>query len=156
MYKLNFVIFGALMLTCLTTQAFAETTIPWTKEGCESVKGKWITAHSPDESGCDANHCNGRNFCQSPQMMNFWSAVIWCKSIGRTLAGVEDACPNGLSSGNTCANLANKFPYLRPWTSEPSPKDANAMMCIVDSSIQMTTAHCPRGGYSACCNALCK
>ena len=55
MKKLNFMIFGALMLTCLTTRALAETTIPWTKEGCESVKGKWITAHSPDDDGCDSH-----------------------------------------------------------------------------------------------------
>ena len=155
MKTLNFAIFGALLAISLTTQALAETTIPWTKAGCESVKGTWVTAHKSTDSGCDAAHCNGKNFCRSPQMMNFWSAVIWCKSIGRTLAGVEDACPNGLSSGNTCANLAS-VNGVRPWTSDPSPTDAQAMMCIVGSSIQMTTAHCPRGGYGSCCNALCK
>ena len=105
MKKLNFMIFGALMLTCLTTRALAETTIPWTKEGCESVKGKWITAHSPDESGCDANHCNGRNFCRSNVMMNWWTAFIWCKSIGRELTDPETACPNGISASYTCPNL---------------------------------------------------
>ena len=48
MKKLNFVIFGALLAISLATRAFAETTIPWTKEGCESVKGTWVTAHSPE------------------------------------------------------------------------------------------------------------
>ena len=40
----------------ISTSAQAVTTIPWTKEGCESVKGEWITAHSPDDDGCDAAH----------------------------------------------------------------------------------------------------
>ena len=108
MKKLNFAIFGALMLTCLATQALDETTIPWTKEGCESVKGTWIIAHSPTDSGCDANHCNGLSFCRSNATMNWWSGVIWCKSIGHELTDIETACPNGLSSGRTCANLNGK------------------------------------------------
>ena len=107
-----------LVLSLFFTQAaLAETTIPWTKEGCESVKGKWITAHASTEDGCDAAHCNGRNFCQSPQTMNWWSALIWCKSIGRELATTEDACPNGLSSGNTCANLKGKAGWV--WLGTP-------------------------------------
>ena len=104
MKKLNFAIFGALMLTCLTTRAFAETTIPWTKEGCESVKGTWITAHSASDSVCEANRCNGLNFCRSNVGMNFWSAAVWCKSIGRELADVETACPQGITQGG-CPNL---------------------------------------------------
>ena len=120
MKKLNFAIFGALMLTCLATQAFAETTIPWTKAGCESVKGTWITAHSPDDDGCDAAHCNGMNFCRGPTRVNWWSALIWCKSIGRELASIEDACPNGLSSGNTCVNIGSSW----IWTSTPSGNKA--------------------------------
>ena len=117
MKKLNFAIFGILMLTCLATRAFAETTIPWTKEGCESVKGTWITAHSPDESGCDAAHCNGLNFCRSNVGMNWWSALIWCKSIGRELASIEDACPNSIST-STCANLKNISGWF--WISMPA------------------------------------
>ena len=117
MKKLNFAIFGALMLTCLVTRAFAETIIPWTKEGCESVKGTWITAHSPTDDGCDTNHCNGLNFCKSNVDMNWWSALIWCKSIGRELTDLETACPNGLSSGNTCANLTSISGWF--WTSTP-------------------------------------
>ena len=108
MKKLNFVIFGALMLTCLVTRAFAETTIPWTKAGCESVKGTWITAHSATDDGCDAAHCNGLNFCTlnvNNNGLNWWSALIWCKSIGRELASIEDACPNGLAGSGICANL---------------------------------------------------
>ena len=120
MKKLNFVIFGALMLTCLATRALAETTIPWTKTGCESVKGTWITAHSPDEDGCDTNHCNELNFCQSTSTMNWWSAIIWCQSIGHKLADIETMCPNGLPSG-TCANLKNTS--AAGWSSTPSTSD---------------------------------
>ena len=104
MKKLNFIVLGTLLAISLATQAFADTTIPWTKEGCESVKGTWITAHSATDDGCDAAHCNGLNFCRSPQTMNLWSAAIWCKSIGRELADVETACPKGMSLGG-CPNL---------------------------------------------------
>ena len=109
MKKLNFAIFGALLVISLATRALADTTIPWTKEGCESVKGIWVTAHSPTDDGCDAAHCNGRNFCRSNIAMNWWSALIWCKSIGRKLTDIENACPNGLSSGGNCANLNSRL-----------------------------------------------
>ena len=124
MKKLNFIVLGTLLAISLATQAFAETTIPWTKEGCESVKGTWITAHSPDDDGCDAAHCNGLSFCRSIQEMNWFSALIWCKSIGRELTDPETACPNGFASGGACANLAGtgasagQTNYL--WTITPS------------------------------------
>ena len=110
MKKLNFAIFGALMLTCLTTRALAETTIPWTKAGCESVKGTWITAHLPDDDGCDTAHCNGMNFCKSAQNMNWFSALIWCQSIGHKLVEFSSACPGSIPDvrASTCANLKGK------------------------------------------------
>jgi len=109
MKKLNFIVFGAFLAISLATQAFAETTIPWTKEGCESVKGVWITAHAATDDGCDAAHCNGKNFCRAPKTMNYWSALIWCKSIGHNLPDIETLCPNGLNSGGTCANLSGRM-----------------------------------------------
>ena len=117
MKKLNFAIFGAVMAISLATQAFAETTIPWTKEGCESVKGTWITAHSPDDDGCDAAHCNGRNFCRSTMAMNWWSAAIWCKSIGHKLVSFTNLCP-GITpnSGAPCANIRNVNSRVWFWT----------------------------------------
>ena len=61
------------MTLILAHSALAETTIPWTKEGCESVKGTWIAAHLPDDDGCDTAHCNGMNFCTSNHgNMNWW------------------------------------------------------------------------------------
>ena len=123
MKKLNFVIFGTLLAISLATQAFAETTIPWTKEGCESVKGIWVTAHSATDDGCDAAHCNGLNFCRRKVNMNWFSALIWCKSIGHKLTDIETACPNGLASSETCANLEPYIPRdyrFGFWTSIPS------------------------------------
>ena len=110
---------GALFLSlAVSHSALAGTNIPWTKEGCESVKGTWITAKSATDAGCDAAHCNGLSFCRSPQGMNWWSAVIWCQSIGHQLADIEVACPNGRSSGNTCANLSGILSGL-VWFSTP-------------------------------------
>ena len=123
MKKLNFAIFGALMLTCLTTRALADTTIPWTKEGCESVKGTWITAHSPTDDGCDAAHCNGLNFCRSNVDMNWWSAFIWCQSIGHKLVTLANLCP-GIPSGpnsaqKACLNAYGVDNAQYRWTSMP-------------------------------------
>jgi len=116
---------GVLFLSViLAKSAFAVTTIPWTKEGCESVKGEWITAHSPTDEGCDAAHCNGLNFCRSVNVaMNWWSAVIWCRSLGRELVDLETACPKGLASSGTCANLKGRVSAggqnWYTWTSTP-------------------------------------
>ena len=108
---------GILFLSLvISTSAQAVTTIPWTKEGCESVKGTWITSHAATDSGCDAAHCNNRNFCRSNVQMSWFSALIWCQSIGRTLTDVETACPNSLSN-NTCANLKENL--SQNWTSTP-------------------------------------
>ncbi|MBP5344197.1 MAG: hypothetical protein J6Y85_03905 [Alphaproteobacteria bacterium] len=115
------IILLALSLT-FATAAHAETTIPWTKEGCESVQGTWITAHSSTDSGCDAAHCNGKNFCRSNVKMNWFSALIWCHSIGRELTDLETACPNGLASGNTCANLKDKVPNINSRLRLPETK----------------------------------
>jgi len=110
---------GVLFLSLAVSHSvLADTNIPWTKEGCESVKGTWITAHSPSDPGCDANHCNGLNFCRGPKGINWWSALIWCKSIGHRLADIETMCPNGLSSGMSCANLNGITTYV--WSSTPS------------------------------------
>ena len=107
MKKLNFAIFGTLMLTCLATQALAETTIPWTKEGCESVKGTWITAHSATDEGCSVTSCNGMNFCKAPITMNWFNALIWCQSIGHKLATFSNLCPRVTGPNtSTCTNIA--------------------------------------------------
>ena len=121
MKKLNFAIFGALLAISLVTRALAETTIPWTKEGCESVKGTWVTANAANADGCDAAHCNGKNFCVLRQTLNWWSALIWCQSIGHKLAELEEACPNGLASSGTCANLNNRSHNNRcHWIATPN------------------------------------
>jgi len=97
---------GVLFLSMiLAKSAFAGTTIPWTKEGCQSVKGTWITARSATDSGCDAAHCNGMNFCRGPVAMNWFSAMIWCQSIGHKVASWANACPGMPTGSAPCANL---------------------------------------------------
>jgi len=128
MKKLNFAILGAFWAVSLATQAVADTTIPWTKEGCESVKGIWVTAHSATESGCDAAHCNGKNFCRSAIEMTWFSALIWCQSIGHKLASFNSLCP-GLPTGpnNTsgaCANVKGIDSNYWQWTNFPWETDS--------------------------------
>jgi len=111
---------GALFLSVtLAKSAFAVTTIPWTKAGCESVNGTWVTAYNQSDTGCDANHCNGMNFCRSNVRLNWWSALIWCKSIGRQLADLETACPHAISSGTICKNLYGRV-GVDFWMSTPA------------------------------------
>jgi len=135
--KSSFLIFFLSLI--LSHSAMAVTNIPWTKEGCNSVNGTWVTAHSPTDSGCDAAHCNGRNFCRSNVSMNWWSALIWCKSIGRELADIETACPNGLASGRTCANLKDRMGDQ--WARNVSTSSAISSFRITANSLY------DRGGY---------
>ncbi|MBP5344277.1 MAG: hypothetical protein J6Y85_04320 [Alphaproteobacteria bacterium] len=105
------------------TAAHAETTIDWTQAGCESVGGTWITAHSATDEGCDAAHCNGMHFCRSPNYMNWFSALTWCKGIGRNLVDFYHICP-GVSpethtNAGACAN-AYGIDTQQVWTTLPS------------------------------------
>ncbi|MBP5343717.1 MAG: hypothetical protein J6Y85_01390, partial [Alphaproteobacteria bacterium] len=115
--------------------------------------GTWITAHSATDEGCDAAHCNGLNFCRSAQKMNFFSALIWCKSIGHKLTDVETVCPNGLASGQTCAN-ANNFGNV--WTDMPSPSNSNRMVYLSGKNQLMLNHDSGNRNNSASLNAICK
>ena len=123
------------MALILTHGAFAETTVPWTKEGCESVKGTWITAHSATDSGCDAAHCNGKSFCRGPLTTTWFSALIWCQSIGHKLVSFSNLCPGIPTEFNTaknaCANVSG-ISNVRGWTSMPS--GTNKALCVNLSS----------------------
>ena len=145
---------GALFLSMALSHAvLADTTIPWTKAGCESVKGKWITAHSATDSGCDAAHCNGKNFCRSTTTMNWWSALIWCKSIGHKLVSFDTLCP-GIPSGpnktqGSCANVTNIDADVWTWTSMPWNNDTILNVGLRSGAID-NTVRTSTGGQAAC------
>ena len=105
----------------VVTSAQADTTIPWTKEGCESVKGTWLTAHKTTDSGCDAAHCNGKSFCRSNVTLNWFNALVWCKSIGHNLVSWENLCPGTPLGPNNatgaCPNVKGVGGNLWGWTS---------------------------------------
>jgi len=111
--------------------ALADTTIPWTKAGCESVKGQWITAHSSTDSGCDAAHCNGLSFCKSPQVMTWFSALTWCKSIGHKLVDFNHLCP-GIPTGlnGTTGACANVQGISSGWGWTATPRDDRKSFAI--------------------------
>ena len=65
------------------------------------------------------DNCNGMEFCKGLQM-NWWSAHVWCESIGGHLANFTHVCPNVQIKPNTatgsCPNMtgvADKY----CWTS---------------------------------------
>ncbi|MBP5344556.1 MAG: hypothetical protein J6Y85_05750 [Alphaproteobacteria bacterium] len=133
----------------LATAAHAETTIEWTQAGCQSVGGTWITAHNATDEGCDANHCNGLNFCEKQVYMTWFGALIWCKSIGRKLADLETACPNGLSSGGTCANLAGKIGNV--WSNMPSTNNKSYIIQGANGRISVKAREGERNPPGALC-----
>ena len=140
MKKYNLIIGLSLILSY---PVMADTTIPWTKAGCESVKGVWITAHSATDSGCDSNHCNGMSFCISPITMNWFSALIWCKSIGRNIVSFEHLCP-GIPTGNggvgTCTNIYQQSAMVWwAWTSLPLGIDRVLGVHLKDGRVEGDT-----------------
>ena len=85
--------------------------------------------------------------------MNWFSALIWCKSIGRELADVETACPNGLASGVTCANLKENL--TQNWTSTPC-KTKSAYLLESRYTLWCDDSWVNRSGTSYNGYALCK
>ena len=152
----------ALGLT-FATAAHAETTIEWTEAGCQSVGGTWITAHNATDEGCDAAHCNSLNFCRSDQKMNFFSALIWCKSIGRNLVSFANLCP-GIPSGwnsatGACAN-AKGIDSTTVWTTLPVDASHSYYVILssgaVGSPSSQTNSSHSRRDYASESRALCE
>ena len=142
MTKLNFAIFGAVMAISLAGQAFAETTIPWTKEGCESVKGKWITAK------------NGTNFCKSSQYMTWFNALIWCKSIGRNLVDFYHLCPGVPAENNThygtCTNVYQLGYNQLAWTNMPYGTDKVFITHLTNADVSAVSRVRTGDTYAVC------
>lgn len=126
---------GLLVVSLLCANVQAGTTITWNKAGCESVGGTWVQANKATDTdkGCDADHCNEMTFCQSSTTMNWWSAFAWCESIGATLADLNHACPNGLSS-LTCANLTGSGISGTGWNTSIQDGQVNL---IVDNGTRL-------------------
>ncbi|MBP5344059.1 MAG: hypothetical protein J6Y85_03195 [Alphaproteobacteria bacterium] len=144
----------ALSLT-FATAAHAETTIEWTQAGCQSVGGTWITAHSASDEGCDAAHCNGLNFCKSTAYMNWFSALIWCKSIGRNLADANHVCPGvplaENSNARACLNVTGTSQNWG-WTTLPGA-DNKAFHVNLNSGPMGFTSRSEessKGSYALC------
>ncbi|MBP5344501.1 MAG: hypothetical protein J6Y85_05470 [Alphaproteobacteria bacterium] len=128
--KKNIILF-VLGLT-LTQPAMAETTIPWTKEGCESVKGTWITAHQATDTDCSSTQCNGMNFCASTVGINFFNALIWCKSIGHKLTDFTHLCPGATGQINTPGICVNAKGLISGdswgWTTSPGSAQGKSIL----------------------------
>lgn len=64
---------------------------------------------------------NGRQYCQSDNTMNWWSAASWCEGQGRRLVSVGEICPEFNNGENNCTyynSLSNVS-----WTSTPYQTD---------------------------------
>ena len=109
-----------LFMACMLASTLAEAA-----KTCNG--GVEVTAHTTaTNSKCQksgVNYCNGKTFCVSNRMMNWWSAILWCRSNGRELVALEEACPNWSTENNTCPNLAGKLPDYG-WTSKISGNKA--------------------------------
>ncbi|MBP5344500.1 MAG: hypothetical protein J6Y85_05465 [Alphaproteobacteria bacterium] len=136
----------------LSSTVMADITIPWTKTGCESVKGKWITAHATTDTGCDANHCNGKNFCSSGVPMNWWSSLIFCQSIGHKMVSWDNLCPGTIYKvGANCANIKGVDGNGAAWTDIPVTNSTVQCALLKTGEIRECNRTNPSGGGYALC-----
>ena len=71
--------------------------------------GKLVTAHtSASNSRCGTTKCNGKTFCVSDNVMNWWSAMAWCRANGMQLVSFDNLCPNTEKKDGSCENWRDK------------------------------------------------
>ena len=80
-----------------------------TAGGTEITRNVYGTTNAP--STCTLEKCPAttKKFCKSGQIMNWWTAFNWCKSIGGTLAKFDQMCPGV----QTAINVADTCPALK-------------------------------------------
>ena len=104
--------------------------------GC-CIKANKTTA---DYEGCDAQTCNGYEFCKSNSTMTWWSAFTWCESNGRHLATFSEMCPGIAPAANNtdgaCPALQGFMPISQwVWSGHPIGNNKVLMVSLSNSAI---------------------
>ena len=72
------------------------------------------SAYAKCDGGTEVTNRVGTTFCRSNKEMNWWSAAIWCKANGRTLATMYEMCPSwdGNIGEGRCSELNGIGNYI--------------------------------------------
>ncbi len=91
-------------------------------------------------------------FCISNVSLNWWSAALWCKAQGMTLATIYDVCPDW--DGNTGTNKCGKtYDYSGScWTSTASGTERAFFITPSSGYIDINGSY---GTRTDRCHALC-
>ena len=82
---------------------------------------EWNATNCTNRGGTVATAVNGDTFCYSSQMMNVWSAHVWCQKHGGRLASYEKACAlTALNNEAPCENFVGKAVSGAFWLSDYS------------------------------------
>ena len=96
---------------------------------------------------------NGHVYCQSDNMMNWWSAYTWCQAQGRHLVSMYEVCPTwdgSVGDGKMC-NQSSFSNNDYNWTTTASSTE-NAF--IFDKNKVQNNSNSTRRSNSYC-KALC-
>ncbi len=98
---------NTISLTVLTLMLGLTLSAPALADSCAGGAGQTVT-------GVD-----GKIYCRSNTLMNWWSAFAWCEAAGKTLVSLEDCNgQNGDVSGTAqCPNFAGVGTGGWYWTS---------------------------------------
>ena len=71
-------------------------------------------------TSCNGGSENGTHtLCRSNAQMTWWSAVLWCRSNGGTLASMATVCPTK-TPGEGCSTWAGGFVWLNDLAGDKS------------------------------------
>ena len=123
---------------CLTLMISTITLADDTIKTCANGAGIVITGN------------NGTDYCMSNNNMNWWTALAWCQTIGKTAIRYPEDCScvgeNCLKV--QCPNFANMKKAWRIWTATPCDKDGSGQACAYDieTSVSGVIRQWPRTG----------
>ena len=65
------------------------------------------SAYAKCDGGTEITNSVGTTFCKSNQMMNWWTAAVWCRANGLRLATMYEMCPSwdGTEDYGKCPEL---------------------------------------------------
>ena len=93
--------------------------------------------------GTEYTDTNNHTYCISDIKMNWWTAFSWCQANKRTLATLQEACPD-TRYGATCPNLMNSTDPNRNksfsaclWTASPHNAEGTDAAALAWSSSEI-------------------
>ena len=87
---MKFLYTSLLLISLMCTPAVADYTPGVTSEPCGNGTGRVVIGN------------NGKSYCKSTRVFNWWSAMSWCQSIGMELISYPEDC---ICAGEKCPQV---------------------------------------------------